>query len=80
MFYFQAAKKKEKPKKNFELKSLKKKNGNRASLPRKKSPTSILNNKLQTQSKEKNKVKQTQHCSKPTDSQKNKKPKPNIRN
>ena len=50
----------------------------RASLPRKKSPTPILNNRLQTQSKEK---KNKEHGSKPIDSQnfkKNKKPKLNV--
>ena len=69
LFYFQA--KKKSPNKNFELKS-KNKNCNRTSPPWKKSPSSILNNILGTQSKEKkNKVK----CSKPTESQKKKKKK-----
>ena len=51
----------------------KKKNYNRASplgRKKKKKPTSTLNNRLQTQSKEKNKVKQTQYGSKPMNTKK----------
>ena len=73
IIYSTFKRKKKSPNKNFELKS-KNKNCNRTSPPWKKSPSSILNNILGTQSKEKkNKVK----CSKPTESQKKKKKKRN---